>query len=644
MRVYYKIVYIVLLLSLWQIIPQSLMAQKPSKAASMCAKAQQLINSQQFDKALVLLNQAKAKDPSYSDIYIMMGDIYNFTLKSDSAFRCYTKAIELIGEPDPLLYYIAANEGAKCQQYEKALSCYEKFMQKGLQYTDVLSDAQKGMANCQFAIKAMASPVRFQPVNLGDKVNSEWDESLASITADDGTLVFTVTRPRDEKTVCAFCATEQDLYYAKREAQDWQPRVAFGSPIRTSYNEGAQCISPDGFYLLYTMCNTDYGMGRCDLYWSKKIGDKWSRPRNFGAPVNTSEWESQPSMASDGKTIYFVSARPGGFGGMDIWKTTMTAEGAFTAPENLGAVINTPGDDAAPFIHSDGRTLYFASNGRVGMGGYDLYYSTLQPDGTWSEPQNLGYPINTAADEINIFINAAGTMAYMASDKDGGYGGLDLYSFVLDDNLRPNPVTYVKGRVTDKETGLPVEASLEMVDLMTRQPLYTAKSDVQTGEYLACIQTGSNVLLNVSAKGYPFYSENFQVEKSYTSLQPYLKDIALQKAEVGTVVVLKNIFFDFDRSDLKPESFEELDRLVDYLQHNQVNVEIGGHTDDQGSDDYNDRLSQCRAKAVYEYIVQHGIDSSRLSYHGYGKRQPIADNGTEEGRAANRRTEFKIVR
>ena len=644
MRTYYKIVYIILLLSSLQMIPHTLLAQKASKAAAICTKAQQLINNQQFDKALVLLNQAKTKDPSYSDIYIMMGDIYNFTLRSDSAFRCYAKAIDLIGEPDPLLYYIAATEGTKCQQYGPALDYYEKFMQKGLQYTDVLSDAQKGMANCQFAIKAMANPVRFQPVNLGDKVNSEWDESLASITADDGMLVFTVTRPRDEKTVCAFCATEQDLYYAKREEREWQPRVAFGSPIRTSYNEGAQCISPDGFYLLYTMCNTDYGMGRCDLYWSKKIGEKWSRPRNFGAPVNTSEWESQPSIASDGKTIYFVSARPGGFGGMDIWKTTMTAEGAFTAPENLGATINTPGDDAAPFIHSDGRTLYFASNGRVGMGGYDLYYSTLQLDGTWSEPQNLGYPINTAADEINIFINAAGTMAYMASDKDGGYGGLDLYSFVLDDNLRPNPVTYVKGRVTDKETGLPVEASLEMVDLVTRQPLYTAKSDVQTGEYLACIQTGSNVLLNVSAKGYPFYSENFQVEKSYTSLQPYWKDIQLQQAEVGTVVVLKNIFFDFDRSDLKPESYEELDRLVDYLLHNKVNVEIGGHTDDQGSDEYNDRLSQNRAKAVYDYIAQHGIDSSRLSYRGYGKRQPIADNATEEGRAANRRTEFKIVR
>ncbi|MCQ2275996.1 MAG: OmpA family protein [Bacteroidales bacterium] len=618
-------------------------AQKNSRAASLCQKAEQMINERNFDKALSLLAQAKSKDPSFPDTYILMGDIYNFTLKSDSAMNCYNKAIDLIGEPDPLLYYIAANEGSKCGQYENALHNYELFMAKGLQYTDVLSDAQKGIANCQFAIEAMKNPVKFQPVNLGPNVNSSWDESLASLTADNGTIVYTVNRPKDDKTICAFCLFEEDLYFAKGDSQGWRNREAFGQPIRTSYNEGAQCISPDGVYLLYTMCDADFGMGSCDLYWSKKIGNKWSRPRNFGAPVNTNVWESQPSMASDGKTIYFVSSRPGGFGGMDIWKTTMTAEGAFTAPENLGSTINTPGDDAAPFIHSDGKTLYFASNGRVGMGGYDLYYSTLQDDGTWSEPKNLGYPINTWADEINIFINAAGTTAYMASDKVGGYGGLDLYSFELDDNLRPNPVTYIKGVVKDAETGAPLEALVEMVDLNSKQTLTSVKSDIQTGEYLACIQTGSNVMLNVSNPGYPFYSENFQIEKSYTVLSPYLKDIALQKADVGTVVVLKNIFFDFDKSDLQPASFVELDVLVDYLTHNKVNIEIGGHTDNQGTDEYNDRLSEERAKAVYEYLLSHGITADRLSYRGYGKRQPIADNNTEEGRAANRRTEFKIV-
>ena len=517
-------------------------------------------------------------------------------------------------------------------------------MREGVQYTDVLAEAQKGMANCRFGIDAMEHPVKFHPVNLGSAINSGWDEYLASITADDSILIYTVKRPKDKNTICAFCLNEEDLYCAvKNGTGAWKMREPIGSPVKTGYNEGAQSVSPDGNYLLYTMCDADFGMGSCDLYWSKRIGRKWSRPRNFGAPVNSTAWESQPSMASDGKTIYFVSSRPGGFGGKDIWKTTMTSEGAFSAPENLGPMINTPEDDAAPFIHSDGRTLYFASNGRTGMGGYDLYYSVMQADGSWSDPKNLGYPINTPADEINIFINAAGTVAYMASDKDGGFGGLDLYSFDLDDNLRPNPVTYIKGIIVDAVSGVPVEATVEMVDLNTKELLTRTTSDPETGEYLACIQTGSNVLLNVASDNYPFYSENFQIDRSYTEIAPYLKDIRLRRADIGTVVVLKNIFFDFDRSELKPESYVELDRLADYLNHNNVRIEIGGHTDDQGSDEYNDRLSENRAKAVYDYLISRGIPASRLSYAGYGKRKPIADNSTEAGRAENRRTEFRII-
>ena len=200
-------------------------------------------------------------------------------------------------------------------------------------------------------------------------------------------------------------------------------------------------------------------------------------------------------------------------------------------------------------------------------------------------------------------MQAKGTVAYMASDKDGGEGGLDLYSFELDETLRPNPVTYIKGHVADALTGRPLEAVIEMVDLNTKQVVAHTTSDAENGEYLACIQTGANVLLNVSCANYPFYSENFQLEKSYTEIAPYLKDIRLRRADVGTVVVLKNIFFDLNRSELKPESHVELDKLVDYLSHNDVKIEIGGHTDDQGSDEYNDRLSQSRAKAVYDYLV-----------------------------------------
>ena len=639
-----NIVYIILLCICLGFLPEIVYAQKTSKAVPLCEKASKAMQSQDFVKAMDYLNQAQSKDPNYPDIYIMKGDIFNFNLLSDSAMLNYQRAIDLIGDPDPMLYYIAGNEGAKCGAYEYALKTLQLFIQKGIQYPEVLPDAQKAIANCKFAIESMKNPKSFELVNMGAGVNSEWDEYLAALTADDEQIVFTVKRPRDKGTVCAFCLNEEDLYYSRKSFGSWLPREELGTPVKTGYNEGAQCLSPDGKYLLYTMCDADFGMGSCDLYWSKRIGDRWSRPRNFGAPVNTSVWESQPSMAADGMTVYFASSRPGGFGGMDIWKTTMTSEGEFSVPENLGPSINTPGDDAAPFIHSDGRTLYFASNGRVGMGGYDLYYSTLQADGTWSEPVNMGYPINSPADEINIFINASGTVAYIASDKDGGYGGLDLYSFELDDQLRPNPVTYIKGHVKDAFSGEPLAARIEMVDLNTKQLLTSTTSDPQTGSYLACVHTGGNILLNVSHPDYPFYSENFQVEKTYTELSPFLKDISLQPTDVGTVVTLKNVFFDFDKTELKPESFVELDRLVSYLQRNTVRIEIGGHTDDQGSDEYNDRLSENRAKSVYDYLIQKGIPADRLTYKGYGKQKPVADNGTEDGRAANRRTEFKIIR
>ena len=640
----FDIVYIILLFILMSFVPSQMNAQKSSKAAPLCEKAKKAMQLQDFPKAIDYLNQAQSKDPDYADIYIMKGDIFNFTLRSDSAMVNYQRAIDLIGDPDPMLYYIAGNEGAKCGEYEYALKTLQHFLQTGLQYSDVLPEVQKTIANCKFAIEAKKNPMQYELVNLGSTINSEWDEYLAAITADDEQIVFTVKRPRDKGTVCAFCLNEEDLYASRKSVGEWLPREALSAPVKSGYNEGAQCLSPDGKYLLYTMCDADFGMGSCDLYWVKRIGDRWSRPRNFGAPVNTSSWESQPSMAADGMTVYFASSRAGGFGGMDIWKTTMTAEGEFSIPENLGPAINTPGDDAAPFIHSDGRTLYFASNGRVGMGGYDLYYSTLQADGTWSEPVNMGYPINSPADEINIFINASGTVAYIASDKDGGFGGLDLYSFVLDDQLRPNPVTYIKGYVRDAFSGEPLAARIEMIDLNTKQLLTSTSSDPQTGSYLACVHTGGNILLNVSHPDYPFFSENFQIEKTYTELSPYLKDISLQPTDVGTVVTLKNVFFDFDKTELKPESFVELDKLVSYLQQNSLRIEIGGHTDNQGLDEYNDRLSENRAKAVYDYLVQKGIPANRLQYKGYGMRVPIADNSTDEGRAANRRTEFKIIR
>lgn len=613
------------------------------KVIDLCKKAKKELNEKNFKKVESYLAKAKKIDSTFADIYVIQGDVYNFSLKSAQAADSYNKAIQYAKNPKPLLYFITAEEEVKVGRYEDAQRHYNIYLDKTLPNCPLMKQTHKGLETCEFAINAMQNPVSYTPINIGPNINSENDEYLPAVIADESEIVFTVKRPRDNQTICAFCQMEEDFYASKKENGEWQKRYKLDYPINTGYNEGAQCISPDGKYLFYTICNTDFGNGSCDLYWSKRIGNRWARPRNFDAPVCTKAWESQPSIAPDGKTIYFTSNRPGGFGKMDLWKTEMTEEGLFTVPENLGKTINTEYDETAPFIHADGKTLYFVSDGHPGMGGRDIFFSTLTDTG-WTQPVNLGYPINTPDDEINILINAAGTIAYFSTDKEGGYGGQDIYYFTLDPQLRPTPVTYMKGKVIDENTHEPVHAAIEMIDLNTNKVTTSTFSDPVSGEFLACILTGSNIMMNVSHPYYLLYSENFQIEKNYTELEPYLKNIELKRPEVGESFVLRNVFFDFDKSTLKKESEVELNKLVDYLTSNKgIKIEVGGHTDNKGSESYNEKLSSDRAKAVYDYLVNKGIDSKRITYKGYGMSKPIATNDTEEGRALNRRTEFTII-
>lgn len=621
----------------------TLLAQTKKSVLKLCEKATVEIENRNFDKAILLLQKALKKDSLYSEIYIRLGDVYNFTLQSENAALCYNKAIQLLDNPNSILYMFAADEELKSGNYNDALKNYHLFLQKS-KNMELIQEVEINVKKCKFGIEALKNPVNMNPVNLGLSINSEWDEYLATLTADEQEIIYTVRRPRDSKTICAFCMTEEDFYASINKDSVWQTRYPLGPPVNSSYNEGAQTISPDGKYLFFTLCNAESGYGSCDLYWSKRIGGRWSRPRNFGAPVNTSSWESQPSIAPDGKTIYFNSNREGSIGKSDIWKTEMIEEGVFTPPVNLGSEINTEFEENAPFIHPDGTTLYFVSDGHIGLGGRDIFFSTLLADQTWSKPVNMGYPINTSADELNIFINAKGTRAYYSSDKEGGYGGMDIYYFDLDEHLRPIPVTYMKGKVKDSETGQPLEADIEMVDLNLNQVITSTKSDPITGEFLACIRTGTNVLLNISHPFYLFYSENFYLKKIASELEPIIKDVLLEKPSKGNTIVMNNIFFEFNESTLKQESYIELDLLLTFLrQNNKLKVEIGGHTDDLGTDEYNLKLSLERAESVYKHLISKGIEPIRLTYKGYGEAQPISTNETEEGRAANRRTEITII-
>ena len=461
-------------------------------------------------------------------------------------------------------------------QYEKALSIIEKCNDKG--EPQVSSFLEWKIAQCKFGINAMQHPTNMIPINLGKNINSEWNEYHPSITGDSKEILFTVRHPRTPQTICKHCKEEEDIFSSVQQFGIWQPRTRLEKPVNSNHNDGAQCISPDGKYLFFTICNAEFGYGSCDIYWSKRENDVWTKPKNCGSKVNTKYWESQPSIAADGKTLYFASNRTGGKGGMDIWKTEMVSEGVFSQPVNLGVTINTPYDEQSPFIHFDQKTLYFSSDGHLGMGGKDLFYVKKQPDETWSEPVNLGYPINSYQDESGIVINAQGNAAYFASGRLGGFGGLDLYCFELEESLRPEPVLFIAEKTE------PTEELQNLTEIF--KPLVAA----------------------------------------------------------GESFILPNIFFEFAQSNLLPDSYSELQRLLEYLVKNKtVKIEISGHTDNQGSEAYNQQLSMERAKTVYRFLIDHGIDANRLSYKGYGKEKPVVPNDTEENRAKNRRTEILIL-
>ena len=378
------------------------------------------------------------------------------------------------------------------------------------------------------------------------------------------------------------------------------------------------------------------------LYFSAFNSGKWTFPVNLGSPVNTIKWESQPSISANGKMLFFSSNRPGGKGGKDLWYSIFNENGRWSKPVNLGETINSTGDEMSPFIHFDGKTLYFSSDGWPGMGGFDLYKTRMNEDSTWSDPVNLGYPINTYNDEMGLIIESGGQKAYFSSKRDEN-GGKNIYSFNLYEAVRPDPVAYFKGKVTDREDGRMLTAEYDLINLSTGKSVVNSRTD-KNGNFLVCLPSGFNYALNVSKSGYLFYSENFMFEGQHSVLKPYTMLIKLSPLKVGEKMLLANVFYESDSWELKKESLAELNKLLKLLNDNvQLVVEIGGYTDATGNDEHNFVLSEKRALSVVNFLVENGIPAERLKYKGYGNTSPIGDNVTSEGRKLNRRTEVKIL-
>ena len=473
---------------------------------------------------------------------------------------------------------------------------------------------------------------QFAPKNLGDKINSPVSEYFPCLSIDGKEFFFT-------RKVQSY---NEDFYSAKRDGNNWVKAAPLGGDVNTEQNEGAQMISQDGEWLVFAATNRRDSWGGFDLYISYLTPNGWSEAINLGRDINSDQWDSQPCLSPDKRDLYFTSRRPGGYGGSDLYVSHLKPNGEWTTPENLGPGVNTSGDDQSPFIHADNQTLFFSSNGRLGYGGTDLYFSRKGPKGDWSAPENLGYPINTIDDEGTLFIAADAKTAYYASDRSDSKGGLDIYSFELPENIRPNKTLWVKGQVFDKKTTKGLPSAVELIDLNTKHPLSKVQTD-EKGNYLITLPVGKDYAFNVNRKGYLFYSDNFFLSNQSPD-STYEKNIPLQPIEANASIVLKNVFFDVNKFDLKPESEAELDIVVQLMNENPtLKIQIGGHTDNVGKPADNLTLSNNRAKAVVNYLVSKNISAQRLTAKGFGETQPIANNTTEQGKSLNRRTEMKVI-
>jgi hypothetical protein len=591
-----------------------------------------------FENAEKRLLEAIQYDKKFYEAYMLLGELLSKQRRFSESAKYYRTAVKLDSLFYKPVFYSLGHAEMMSGDYKKALSHFKIYLELKTGSDKNSAAAVKGVTDCEFALTAIASPVPFNPVSLGDSVNTTNDEYWPSLTADGQTLMFT----RQMRAGGTYTRNQEDFYYSTLRSGNWSKARNAGTPLNTPQNEGAQSISSDGNYMYFTACDRAGGKGKCDIYFSAFDGTGWSLPVNIGSPVNTSYWESQPSVSSNGNMLFFSSNRPGGLGGMDIWYSVRSPGGKWSTPKNPGAIINTAGDEMSPFIHFDGKTLYYSSSGLPGMGGFDLYLSRMREDSTFSTPENLGYPINTYNDELGLMIDATGQNAYFSSVRNEKFGK-DIFYFSLYESARPDPVSYFRGKVFDRETMKLLKSDYELVNLKNGQIVSSGPTDA-SGNFLVCLPVGYNYGLNVNRPGYLFYSDNFMLESLHSATKPYIKRVLLNPIKVGEVMQLANIFFGFDSVDIKNESVTELNKLSKLLLDNStIIVEVAGFTDSIGSQSYNITLSERRARTVVMYLIDKGIEPDRLKVKAYGAASPLGTNITDEGRKLNRRTEVRII-
>jgi outer membrane protein OmpA-like peptidoglycan-associated protein/Tol biopolymer transport system component len=597
--------------------------------------------NRKYQKSLNLFNKVLKKHPEFIDAQLRKAGMLHNIKEFDKSAIAFEKAIAMAPEYDPQMYYSLAIVHRDMKTYDLAARNFQFYIDRSMDEKRKIR-AIDLRDRAFFAHEATTNPVPFDPIKVGGSVNSDHSEYAPIINMEGDRMIFTRR-----------VGGQEDFYIAEVKDGEFK-RVAEVEGLNTPQNEGIHTISADGRSMIFTACDRrKTGIGSCDLYYAHLDSDYWTVPSNMGKVVNSISWDSQPSLSSDGKTLFFSSGRQDGYGGNDIWMTTKTDTSGWVFPTLLPEEINTSGNEESPFIHPDGHTLYFRSDKHIGMGGYDIFYSRfIDSTQTWSPAKNIGYPINTEGSEGALSVSLDGKTAFFASDMayldDKSNANLDIYSFELYPEARPMLTTFVKATITDKETRLPLSANYTIEVLSETMKPTTGKAN-QKGTFINSLPTNQSYALFIKMDGYIHYSENFDLQGIQDALNPYIIDIQLTKAIKSDpttpnnteAIVLNNIFFESGKADLKTESDYELNTLTQNLLDNpSINIQIIGHTDNVGSDVDNQKLSEARAKSVADALILRGIAPNRVSYLGFGETKPIADNETEEGRKTNRRTEF----
>ena len=603
------------------------------------------------EAAIKLLMKSSKRCPQDQNIHLLLANLLLLENRHDEAIRVLKNHLQVNGSNSSKALLQLAHTLREHFAFNEAIQNYEAFLATKPTNRHLRLDAIEHLAHAKFSKSAYAQPDDIIFEHPQQAINSPNAEYLAIMDAREQLFIFTRRTNGVEKAMFTFHESDKKQWSTPEEIQ------GFHQDARTA----GVSISANGQNLVFAMADDRQGMGNFDIYIMSMKDGRWQAPINLGPSVNTAGWESQPCLSADGRTIYFSSNRKGGEGGNDIWKTRMLPNGQWDAPTNLGSEINGPGDEESPFIHRDQQTLYFRSNEHPGLGSFDLFMSRHIHFKNWTKPQNLGYPINSVGNDGSLFVTMDGERAFLASDINRQQvtdyraqelmGHTDIYEFTLPEKLRPIPTTYITYRFYDAQTKEVLKPSAMLQSLSAGDTLFHGLPD-DHGGIIICLPTHDRYSMSINLKGYLPYYQAFAPQNATHGHKPvqqiiYLQSIisqATQDSIKPTPVLLKNVTFKTGEATLQEAAYYELEQLRQFLiRHPDIRILIRGHTDNVGSEEDNLTLSKERAKAVYDYLIDQGVEQDRLSYQGYGEQIPITDNESESGRQQNRRTDFIVI-